>query len=90
MSRFCVAADVVVDVATIVIGAVSLAIGSWVILADSVGATPEMVRLVELINTVVRVSIAGTIVLTAINAALELRRLIRMSRSAPGAASAGA
>ena len=63
------------------IGAVSLALGTWVVLADPATATAEMVRLVELINAFVRVSIAVTIVLTAVTGALELRRLLRMTRS---------
>lgn len=80
-TRFRVAAHVVVDAATIVIGAVSLAIGNWVVVADPGAATPEMAGLVEAINTIVRISIAGTIVLTAITGALEIRRLVRMRRA---------
>jgi len=79
-TRFRVAAHVLVDVASITIGAVSLSLGSWVVLADPATATPDMVGLVELVNGIVRVSIAGTIVLTAITGALELRRLVRMLR----------
>jgi hypothetical protein len=77
-TRFRVAMHAAVDVATIVIGAVSLAIGSWVVLADPGSASSDAVRLADLINGIVRVSIAATIVLTAINAALEIRRLLRM------------
>ncbi len=86
-TRFRVAAHILIDLATIVIGAVSLALGNWVVLADPATATADMVELVDLINTVVRISIAATIVLTAITAAFELRRLIRMRRptdSRPG------
>ena len=39
------------------------------------------VVLVDAINVIVRISIAGTVVLTAVTAALELRRLVRMLRS---------
>jgi hypothetical protein len=81
-TRFRVAAHVVIDVATIAIGVVSLALGSWVLLADPATATASDASLAELINSIVRFSIAGTIVLTAINAALETRRLIRMGRTA--------
>jgi hypothetical protein len=77
-TRVRIAAHVLVNGATIVIGAVSLAIGSWVVLAEP--ATPEMTRLIEVINGFVRVSIAITIVLTAVTGALELRRLVRASR----------
>lgn len=80
-TRFRVAAHIAVDIATVAIGAVSLALGSWVVLTDPASATAEMARLAELINTVVRVSIAGTIVLTVLTGALEVRRLIRMTRS---------
>ena len=80
-TRFRVAAHVLVDAATIVLGFVSLAIGNWVVLADPDAATPEMANVVEAINTIVRVSIAGTIVLTAITGALEIRRLVRMRRA---------
>ena len=55
-------AHVLVDAASITIGALSLLLGSWVVLADPATATPDMVRLVELVNGIVRVSIAGTIV----------------------------
>jgi hypothetical protein len=77
-TRFRIAAHVLVDVATIAIGAVSLAIGSWVVLADPAGAKADMASVVEGINVFVRISIAATIVLTAVTAGLELRRLIRM------------
>lgn len=79
-TRFRVAMHAFVDVATVVLGAVSLGIGSWVVLADPGTATADAARLVDLINGIVRVSIAATIVLTAINAALEIRRLLRMGR----------
>jgi hypothetical protein len=84
-TRFRVAGHVVFDTATIVIGAVSLALGSWVVLADPASAPADADDLVGLINGVIRVSIAATIVLTAISLALEIRRFIRMSRSQEGA-----
>ena len=77
-TRFRIAVHVLVDVATIAIGAVSLVLGSWVVLADPAGAMAEMASVVEGINVFVRISIAATIVLTAVTAGLELRRLIRM------------
>ena len=80
-TRVRIAAHVLVNGATIVIGAVSLAIGTWVVLAEPATATAEMARLVEVINGFVRVSIAITIVLTAVTGALELRRLLRMRRA---------
>ena len=81
-TRFRVAAHVVVDVGVIIVGIVSLSLGSWVVLADPATATADMASLVDLINTIVRVSIAATIVLSAITAGLELRRLLRMGRAA--------
>lgn len=81
-TRFRIAGHVVVDVATVVIGVVSLGIGSWVVLADPATATAEMAALIDPINTFVRVSIAITIVLTALTGALEVRRLLRMTSSA--------
>ncbi len=86
-TRLRVAAHVVVDAAVILIGVVSLAIGSWVVLADPATATAEMRQLADLINTVVRWSIAGTIVLTAVTGALELRRLVRLNRAGSGVGS---
>jgi hypothetical protein len=84
-TRFRVAAHALIDVATIAIGAVSLAIGSWVVLADPATATADQADLAELINTIVRISIAATIILTAINAALEIRRFVRFGRREPDA-----
>ena len=63
---------------SIALGLASLALGSWVVLADPATATTDQVAFVDLINTIVRISIAATVVLTAVNAALELRRLVRM------------
>jgi hypothetical protein len=80
-TRFRVAAHIVVDVATIVIGALSLGLASWVVLVDPATATAQQASLAELVNGIVRWSIATTIVLTAISAALEVRRLRRMDRS---------
>ena len=68
------------DIASIAILAVSLTLGSWVVLVDPAGATAEELDLLELINTIVRISVALTIVLTAINAVLEVRRFVRMGR----------
>ena len=80
-TRFRVAGHVVVDVATIVLGLVSLALGSWVLLADPATASADAQELVDLINTIIRISIAATIVLTAVNAALETRRFVQLGRA---------
>ena len=80
--RFRVAAHAVTDVATIVLGLVSLALGSWVVLADPATASAETVELAGLINTIVRISLAATIVLTAVNAAFEVRRFRQLGRAA--------
>ena len=43
---------------------------------------PDQQDLIELINTIVRISVAFTLVLTVVNAALEVRRFVRMGRLA--------
>jgi hypothetical protein len=80
-TRFRVAGHVVVYAATIVIGAVSLGLANWVLLVDPATATADIKSTAELINSIVRVSIAITIVFTGVNLALELRRLVRMRRA---------
>ena len=80
--RFRVAAHAVVDGLTIVLGVVSLALGSWVLLADPASASADTVELADLINTIVRISIAATIVMTAVNAAFEVRRFRQLGRAA--------
>lgn len=77
-TRFRVVGHVFVDAATIVIGVVSLALGSWVLLADPATATPDLVELTEMINTIIRITIAAAVVLTVVTTGLELRRLWRM------------
>ncbi len=86
-TRFRIAAHIAIDAATIVIGAVSLALGSWVVLIDPATATTDQRSLAELVNGIVRFSIAGTIVLTAINLALEVRRLVRFDATRGAASS---
>lgn len=77
-TRFRVAAHAGIDLAMIAIGVVSLAVGQWVVLADPATASAGEADLVRLINDIARVSIAATIVLTAVTAALGIRRLVRM------------
>jgi hypothetical protein len=77
-TRFRVASHAAVDIAVIAIGIVSLMLGNWVVLAEPATATADEAGIVEVINTIARVSVAATVVLTAITAALEVRRLIRM------------
>ena len=79
-TRFRVASHAAVDIAVIAIGIVSLALGNWVLLADPATATAHEANVVDGINTIVRVSIAGTIVLTAITGALKIRRLVLIRR----------
>ena len=86
-TRFRIAAHIAIDAATIVIGAVSLALGSWVVLIDPATATTDQRSLAELVNGIVRFSIAATIVLTAINLALEVRRLVRFDATRGAASS---
>lgn len=77
--RFRVVAHIVVDAAIAALALASLAIGSWVVLLDPASATADETALVDLINSIVRVSLAITVVITALSAALEVRRLVRMS-----------
>jgi hypothetical protein len=92
-TRFRVASHAAVDIAVIVIGAVSLGLGSWVLPASPATATTQELGVIDAINTFVRISIAATIVLTVLTAALEVRRLVRMGRqeasSAPGVSAGG-
>ena len=55
------------------------------VLADPATATPDQQDLLELIDMIVRISVAFTLVLTAINATLEVRRFVRMGRPKPDA-----
>ena len=80
--RFRVAAHVVAGVGSILLLLVSLSLGSWVVLADPASASTDTVELAELINTIVRISIAATIVLTAVNTAFEVRRFRQLGRAA--------
>ena len=73
-TRFRAAAHALVDFGLIPVLAWSLALGSWVVLVDPATATAEEADLVNLINQIVRVSIAFTIVLVAVSGALEVRR----------------
>jgi hypothetical protein len=79
--RLRVAANIAVDVAVTVVSMISLAIGQWVVVVaapvDPVGAA----ELAELVNTIVRVSLAATIVLTVIRIAFEVRRYVRLGRA---------
>ena len=80
-TRFRVASHAAVDFAVIVIGIVSLMLGDWVVMADGAFPTGEEANLIAAINAIVRISIAATIVLTSITAALEVRRFVRMGRA---------
>ena len=57
----------------------SLALGSWLVLADPSTATSDEVELLDLINGIIRVSIAIAIVITALSGALELRRFRQLA-----------
>jgi len=81
-TRFRVASHAAADIAVVVIGLVSLALGDWVVLVDPAPATADEASVVEAINTIVRISIAAAVVLTAVTAALEIRRLFRMRTTA--------
>ena len=80
-TRFRVASHAAVDFAVIIIGTASLMLGDWVVMADGAFPTGEEANLISTINAIVRISIAATIVLTSITAALEVRRFVRMGRA---------
>ncbi len=67
-TRFRVASHLAIDVAVIVVGIVSLALGNWVLLADPATATAQEVDVVNSINTIVRISFAAAVVITAVSA----------------------
>jgi hypothetical protein len=77
-TQFRVASHAAVDLAVIAVGIVSLWLGNWVVLAAGVTPIGEEVSVIDGINTVIRISVAATVVLTAVTAALEVRRLVRM------------
>jgi hypothetical protein len=77
-TRFRVASHAAADLAVIAIGIASLVLGNWVVPAEPGTIIADQAGVIDAINTIVRISIAGTIVLTAITAALEVRRLLRM------------
>ena len=77
-TRFRVAGHALTDIASIAILAVSLMLGSWVVLVDPASARADERELADLINTIVRISVALTLVLTATNAVLEIRRFVQL------------
>ena len=79
--EFRVASRAFFDGAFTVLAAISLALGTWVVIAPNQTPTEELVGLVEAINLGVRIGVAATIVFTAMSFVLELRRL-RQLRSA--------
>jgi hypothetical protein len=87
-TRFRVAGHVLTNIASIAVLGVSLGLGSWVVLADPAAATQDQVDIAQMIDLIVRISVAATLVLTVVNAALEIRRLVRMNRPHTGSAAA--
>jgi hypothetical protein len=80
-TRFRVVGHALTDIASIAVLAVSLSLGSWVVLVDPASAMVDEQDLVSFIDTIVRISVAFTLVLTAINAVLEVRRFVRLGRA---------
>jgi hypothetical protein len=81
-TRFRVVLKVFVDFGLVVVLIWSLALGSWVILSDPSTATSDEAALVDGINTIIRISIAITIVMSALSGALEVRRFRQIQRLA--------
>jgi hypothetical protein len=78
-TRFQVASRALFDGAFLLLLAVSLAIGDWIVLGDGATVTPDLLDTVALINSAIRVSIVVTMAFTAVSLFLELRRLRQMS-----------
>ena len=78
--HFRVAARAAFDLGLVVVLAWSFSLGSWLVLADPSTATSEQADLVDLINNIIRVSIAIAIVVCAVSAALEARRFVQLRR----------
>jgi hypothetical protein len=79
-TRFRVAARALFDAAFLVLLLLSFALGNWVVVTDVATASPELVRIVGLINTAIRLSIVVAIALTTVSLFLEVRRLRQMPR----------
>lgn len=77
--RFRAASRAFVDVGLTVVLAWSLALGSWLVLADPATATAEEVSFVDAVNMIIRVSIAVAIVIVALSGALEFRRFRQLA-----------
>jgi hypothetical protein len=75
--QFRAAGQAVLYALWIVVMVVSLALGSWIVLVDPSSATESQVSGVDIVNSIIRLSIAIAIVFTAVSLALELRRLVR-------------
>ncbi len=86
MVEFRVASRALFDGAFMVLAAISLAIGQWVVIAPNQAPTEELVGLVDAINLGVRIGVAATIVFTAMSFVLELRRLRQLRATARPAA----
>ena len=82
-TEFRAAGQAVLYALWIVLLIVSLALGSWIVLVDPSSATASEVSGVDFVNSIIRVSIAITIVFTAVSLALELRRLRQLVRARP-------
>lgn len=72
------AARIVADGVSVIVAGVSLAVGSWLVLVDPAAATADQRRLIEIIDTSIRVTLAAVVVISAISLVLELRRLLLM------------
>ena len=80
-TEFRAAGQAVLYALWIVLLIVSLSLGSWIVLIDPSSATASEVSGVDFVNSIIRVSIAITIVFTAVSVALELRRLRQLVRA---------
>jgi hypothetical protein len=61
---------------SVIVAGASLALGSWLVLADPAAATADQVRLIGIIDNSIRVTLAAVIVVSAVSSLLELRRLL--------------
>ena len=73
--------------ATVVVAIAALVAGDWVVVVDPAAMPPDAATVAVIIEWIIRVSLAVLIVISAISAALEVRRFIELGRDQPPAGS---
>ena len=73
--------------ATVVVATASLVVGDWVVIVDPAAMPPDAARVEVIVEWIIRISLVVLIVISAISAALEVRRFIDLGRDQPPAGS---